>query len=148
MLSKITWVDESDDCEGIDEIRKGMHELTVSRSQLVSYGSCLDDRVSQQTWDWAFGQTPEFTYTLEHTLSWGKLVSDLGFTFYNSCSAFELPLLLVENEFTLEARHHPLMHLRYRRLRRLGQHHGSSWSPRHPRAVSCGREIWVLEGRG
>lgn len=27
---KINWADESDDCEGIEEIRKGMHELTVS----------------------------------------------------------------------------------------------------------------------
>jgi len=50
---KINWVDEGDDCEGIEEIRKGMHELT--------------------TWDWAFGQTPEFTYSLEHTFGWGKL---------------------------------------------------------------------------
>jgi len=50
-------VDEGDDCEGIGEIRKGMHELT--------------------TWDWAFGQTPEFTYTLEHTFSWSKLKTNL-----------------------------------------------------------------------
>jgi len=32
-------------------------------------------------WDWEFGQTPEFTYTLEHTFSWGKLVSDPSSTF-------------------------------------------------------------------
>ncbi|KAF9777420.1 Lipoyltransferase and lipoate-protein ligase [Thelephora terrestris] len=44
---EITWVDEGNDCEGAEEIRKGMHELT----------------------------TPEFTYTLEHTLSWGKLAN-------------------------------------------------------------------------
>ena len=33
-----------------------------------------------QTWDWAFGQTPEFTYTMEHAFSWGRLVSDLRST--------------------------------------------------------------------
>ncbi|KAF9644504.1 Lipoyltransferase and lipoate-protein ligase [Thelephora ganbajun] len=53
----IKWVDEGSDCEGIEEIRKGMHELT--------------------TWDWAFGQTPEFTYTLEHTFGWGTLKTNL-----------------------------------------------------------------------
>jgi len=49
----INWVDEGSDCEGIEEIRKGMYELT--------------------TWDWAFGQTPEFTYAPEYRFSWGKL---------------------------------------------------------------------------
>jgi len=53
----VTWVDEGSDCEGIEEIRKGMHELG--------------------TWDWAFGQTPEFTYALEHTFGWGKLKTNL-----------------------------------------------------------------------
>jgi len=74
-------VDEGGDCEGIEEIRKGMHELTVSRRKLPSNRNNSDDQLfGTQTWDWAYGQTPEFTYTLEHTLSWGKLVSDSSFT--------------------------------------------------------------------
>lgn len=29
----------------------------------------------RQRWDWAFGQTPEFTYTLDNTFTWGTVVS-------------------------------------------------------------------------
>lgn len=79
-------MDESDGCEGIEEIRKGMHELTVRYPPRGVHMELIwmTDSLKTQTWDWAFGQTPEFTYTLEHTFSWGRLVSDLGSA--SSCS--------------------------------------------------------------
>jgi lipoate-protein ligase A len=40
----------------------------------------MAEPLKTQTWDWAFGQTPEFTYTLEHAFSWGRLVSDPNFS--------------------------------------------------------------------
>ncbi|TFY73183.1 hypothetical protein EWM64_g10828 [Hericium alpestre] len=41
----------------IDYIRHGMAELP--------------------SWDWAFGQTPEFTYKLRQSFSWGDVTADL-----------------------------------------------------------------------
>lgn len=79
-----------------------------------------------KTWDWAFGQTPEFTYTLENSFSWGKLVSGPHLVL---AQPFYPPLLLAENESALKARYHPLVHIRYRQLGRLGRYLGISWSP-------------------
>ncbi|KAJ3568815.1 hypothetical protein NP233_g5463 [Leucocoprinus birnbaumii] len=50
-------VEESDDLLSIDYIKKGMSELP--------------------TWEWAYGQTPEFTYTVDNTFSWGKIMAKL-----------------------------------------------------------------------
>lgn len=33
--------------------------------------------IPSQTWNWAFGQTPEFTYKIEKDFSWGLLVCGL-----------------------------------------------------------------------
>lgn len=32
--------------------------------------------IISQRWDWAFGQTPEFTYTVQNAFSWGDVVSN------------------------------------------------------------------------
>lgn len=37
---KVAWVDEGSDCEGIEEIRKGMHELTVNGHLLFIRERC------------------------------------------------------------------------------------------------------------
>lgn len=41
----------------IDYIRKGMEELS--------------------TWDWLYGQTPEFTYTINRSFSWGEVNAEI-----------------------------------------------------------------------
>lgn len=33
--------------------------------------------IPPQTWNWAFGQTPEFTYKIEKGFAWGRIVCDL-----------------------------------------------------------------------
>ncbi|KAJ7682155.1 Lipoyltransferase and lipoate-protein ligase [Mycena polygramma] len=55
---------EDDPTQFIDEVRdmkpyieKGMAEL--------------------QTWDWIYGQTPEFTYTIEHKFVWGLVIAEV-----------------------------------------------------------------------
>ncbi|KAF8988660.1 hypothetical protein BGZ52_005181 [Haplosporangium bisporale] len=35
-------------------------------------------RDDMKTWDWMFGQTPEFTHTLEHEFSWGSVVATIN----------------------------------------------------------------------
>ncbi|KAJ6486435.1 Lipoyltransferase and lipoate-protein ligase [Mycena vitilis] len=30
-----------------------------------------------QTWDWIYGQTPEFTYTIEHKFAWGLVIAEV-----------------------------------------------------------------------
>ncbi|KAF8076802.1 hypothetical protein FPV67DRAFT_433361 [Lyophyllum atratum] len=49
-------MDESDDLTSIEYIRKGIAELP--------------------SWDWAYGQTPEFTYTVDHTFPWGSVTAE------------------------------------------------------------------------
>lgn len=39
-------------------------------------------RDDMKTWEWMFGQTPEFTHTLEHEFSWGSVVSCLFQNFF------------------------------------------------------------------
>ncbi|KAF4619137.1 hypothetical protein D9613_004797 [Agrocybe pediades] len=46
-------VSESEDVKNIEFIKQGMAELS--------------------TWDWLFGQTPQFTHTLRHTFAWGDV---------------------------------------------------------------------------
>ncbi|KAG6919734.1 hypothetical protein DXG01_001568 [Tephrocybe rancida] len=50
-------VDETDDLKKIDYIQKGMEELP--------------------SWDWAYGQTPEFTYTAQRAFLWGSVVAEI-----------------------------------------------------------------------
>ncbi|KAG0100033.1 hypothetical protein BGZ93_004624 [Podila epicladia] len=35
-------------------------------------------RDDMKTWDWMYGQTPEFTHTLEHEFSWGSVVAKIN----------------------------------------------------------------------
>ena len=37
----------------------------------------IDDHFFFQAWDWAFGQTPEFTYSIKRSFGWGNVVSQL-----------------------------------------------------------------------
>ncbi|KAI0774574.1 Lipoyltransferase and lipoate-protein ligase [Fomes fomentarius] len=47
----------SEDMRNVDYIRRGMNEL--------------------KTWDWTFGQTPEFSYKVERTFPWGAVSAEL-----------------------------------------------------------------------
>lgn len=44
--------------EALEEVRKGMSELL--------------------SWQWAFGQTPEFTYDLQNTFTWGNVTTQIS----------------------------------------------------------------------
>ncbi|KAG6811939.1 hypothetical protein H0H92_005168 [Tricholoma furcatifolium] len=48
-------VNETEDLKNIDYIQKGMEELP--------------------SWNWAYGQTPEFTYTLNRRFDWGSVTA-------------------------------------------------------------------------
>ena len=37
----------------------------------------VNDYFFFQEWDWAFGQTPEFTYSIGRSFGWGNVVSPL-----------------------------------------------------------------------
>ncbi|KAI1796086.1 Lipoyltransferase and lipoate-protein ligase [Ganoderma leucocontextum] len=50
-------VSDSDSTENIEYVRRGMEKL--------------------QTWDWAFGQTPEFAYKIEYTFPWGAVSAEI-----------------------------------------------------------------------
>ncbi|KAF9450152.1 Lipoyltransferase and lipoate-protein ligase [Macrolepiota fuliginosa MF-IS2] len=50
-------VEESEEITSVDYIKKGMAELL--------------------SWEWAYGQTPEFTYTIDNTFSWGKATAKI-----------------------------------------------------------------------
>jgi len=50
-------VDEFHDAVDIEYIRHGMAEL--------------------RSWDWQYGQTPEFTYTLTNTFTWGTVEAEI-----------------------------------------------------------------------
>jgi len=51
--SPAQYIEATDDLQNIDYIRRGLDELP--------------------SWDWAYGQTPEFTYTIDETFSWGEV---------------------------------------------------------------------------
>lgn len=50
-------ISESEELKNLEYIRKGLDELP--------------------SWDWAFGQTPEFTYTINHSFPWGKVSAEI-----------------------------------------------------------------------
>ncbi|KDR84269.1 hypothetical protein GALMADRAFT_236976 [Galerina marginata CBS 339.88] len=55
--SKPCIVHDTEDVKNFDYIQKGMAELS--------------------TWDWAFGQTPEFTHTLNEAFLWGSVTAEI-----------------------------------------------------------------------
>jgi len=66
-----------------------------------------------QNWNWAYGQTPEFTYTVHNMFSWGTVVSLLA-----SYQLFSLHVLmdvsmLVVGQDSLKARPHTLVHFEH-----------------------------------
>lgn len=68
-----------------------------------------------QEWDWAFGQTPEFTYSISRSFGWGNVVSQLNWKI-RVCWLDGI----VGGENTLKARSDPFMLLHYRGHGRLG----------------------------
>jgi len=54
---KIRHVEDSEDTRNVEYIRNGMAELP--------------------SWDWAYGQTPEFTHAVHHSFEWGDLVAEI-----------------------------------------------------------------------
>ncbi|KAL0950068.1 hypothetical protein HGRIS_010072 [Hohenbuehelia grisea] len=54
---KTTWVEDNDELTGVEYIRNGMKEL--------------------RSWDWLYGQTPEFTYVVKQTFDWGEVTAEL-----------------------------------------------------------------------
>ncbi|TCD63961.1 Biotin/lipoate A/B protein ligase [Steccherinum ochraceum] len=50
---EVHYIEENESATSIEYIRHGMEEL--------------------KSWDWAYGQTPEFTYEIEHQFKWGKI---------------------------------------------------------------------------
>jgi len=48
-------INETEEIVKMEYIRKGLKELP--------------------SWNWAFGQTPEFTYAINHSFTWGNVVS-------------------------------------------------------------------------
>jgi hypothetical protein len=62
-----------------------------------------------QEWDWAFGQTPEFTYSISRAFEWGDVVSQ-----FNKDSYVRVDSIL-DGEDTLEAWYHPVVLIGWRR---------------------------------
>ncbi|TBU63239.1 Lipoyltransferase and lipoate-protein ligase [Dichomitus squalens] len=54
---EVQMVNDADGTQNIEYIKHGMKEL--------------------KTWDWAFGQTPEFTYKIEHGFPWGVVSAEI-----------------------------------------------------------------------
>ncbi|KAI0689233.1 Lipoyltransferase and lipoate-protein ligase [Cytidiella melzeri] len=54
-MVQVQEVEETEQTAGIEYIRNGIEEIP--------------------RWDWAFGQTPEFTYTIQQSFFWGKLIA-------------------------------------------------------------------------
>ncbi|KAI0036064.1 hypothetical protein K488DRAFT_76244 [Vararia minispora EC-137] len=53
-------------------VNEDIYEVTESEDFLrIPY--IYDGMTELPGWDWAFGQTPEFTYTMRHRFSWGDL---------------------------------------------------------------------------
>jgi lipoate---protein ligase len=64
--------EENEEMTIIKYIRKGMAELPVR----IQMGGALKPLTHiLQSWDWAYGQTPEFTYSIKTTFGWGNMVS-------------------------------------------------------------------------
>ena len=72
-------VEDLGGAKDIEYIRKGMSELSVNLF-LYIYG--YQSNQFQQTWDWTFGQTPEFTHTLRRNFSWGEIVCQFSSSFF------------------------------------------------------------------
>lgn len=72
--NKAVLIEETDQLKEIEYIQKGLQELPVRHlfppSQPVSQ--------TIQSWDWEYGQTPEFTYTIQNSFSWGDAVCDFS----------------------------------------------------------------------
>jgi len=68
-------INESDSLLAIDYIKNGMNELLVSPDDNAVLKT---SQSTVQSWNWAYGQTPEFTYTVHKSFAWGTVVSLLA----------------------------------------------------------------------
>lgn len=52
--------------------------IVLDQSQLSTVPERVRDMWKElQTWDWIYGQTPEFTNQLEHDFNWGRVVRSM-----------------------------------------------------------------------
>lgn len=70
---QVVEVEESEELLSIPYIKQGMSELPVSKASCQQI--MRDEPHWLQSWEWAYGQTPEFSYTVDNTFPWGKVVS-------------------------------------------------------------------------
>ncbi|KAF9318417.1 Biotin/lipoate A/B protein ligase [Podila horticola] len=52
--------------------------ITVDDALIETLPAVQAVRDDMKTWEWMFGQTPEFTHTLEHEFSWGSVVAKIN----------------------------------------------------------------------
>jgi len=57
------------------EVVKRTEELKVSSARDLFWTLASETSLSSKSWDWTYGQTPEFTNTIDHCFSWGSIVS-------------------------------------------------------------------------
>jgi hypothetical protein len=75
LLAQVHYV-QVDDATDIPYVRDSMAELPVSVLTIfVRIVGLVSECCCFQEWDWAFGQTPEFTYSISRSFEWGNVVS-------------------------------------------------------------------------
>jgi len=90
-----------------------MNELPVSPDDNVP-AILKMSRSTVQSWNWAYGQTPEFTYIIHNTFSWGTVVSlPASHQLFSLHVLMDVPMLAVSQD-SLKARSHTLVHFEYR----------------------------------
>ncbi|KAJ7265484.1 hypothetical protein B0H12DRAFT_1262296 [Mycena haematopus] len=65
------YVDES--ARALPYIQNGITELKACSMLFIRFSVLT----LAQTWDWLYGQTPQFTYTIEQTFTWGSVTAEL-----------------------------------------------------------------------
>ncbi|KAJ7739847.1 Lipoyltransferase and lipoate-protein ligase [Mycena metata] len=56
--------------------REFRREYTQLIDQSTSTGSYIENGITElKSWDWLYGQTPEFTYTISETFAWGSVTA-------------------------------------------------------------------------
>lgn len=69
---QIEIVDNTEELKSVEYVSKGMDELRVSLPIHLDGVSATQEFL--QSWEWAYGQTPKFTYTLNRIFDWGDVV--------------------------------------------------------------------------
>ncbi|KAI0347459.1 Lipoyltransferase and lipoate-protein ligase [Trametopsis cervina] len=56
------------------DIHEDVHEIEETE-ETISIPYIRDSMAELPRWDWAFGQTPEFTYTIQESFAWGEVTA-------------------------------------------------------------------------